>query len=140
MSRALILELLLSLGHAVVGYASAFVPLVLRRLLAACLNWDPTPTSIWLIGSALLGLLAVTLVSFGMKPSANTHNAGVRFLGRLLFGVSVFPFALLSLVSMAPDARGMLAYYWPFLCCLVISSVVGLLILWFSVKGSQRFF
>ena len=61
----LALELLLSLLCAAGGYAAAFVPLALRRVLAAFLGLDPHHTLIWLLGSALLGLLAITMVSIG---------------------------------------------------------------------------
>ena len=60
MSRGLGLELITSLIHAAAGYIAAFIPLALRRILAACLVWDPHPTIVWLLGSAVLFQVVVS--------------------------------------------------------------------------------
>jgi hypothetical protein len=129
MSRRLGMELLLSLGHATLGYAAAFVPLALRRVLAELLDWDPHPSMVWLLGSAVVGFLSITIVGIGRRPRI-TPVAIIRLLGRVLFGVAALPFGFICLVTMAPDAGiTMLGHMWPFLCALVVSSAVGFLIL-----------
>ena len=138
MSRGLHLELLLSLIYAAAGYAAAFVPLALRRVLASFLAWDPHPTLVWLLGSALLGLLTITMLCIGTRQSLITRITIIRALGRILFGVPVLPFGLLCAVMMAPHGTRILPDFWPFLCSLVVSGVVGLLVLRYSVSYGAK--
>ena len=131
MSRGLGLELITSLIHAAAGYIAAFIPLALRRILAACLVWDPHPTIVWLLGSAVLGLLII--VGIGKRQAPITRISTVRLLGRILFGVPALPFGPFCLVMMAPHGILMLPHIWPLLCSLAVSIIVGLFMLRCSV-------
>jgi hypothetical protein len=129
MSRGLALELLLSLLNAAGGYAAAFVPLALRRVLAAVLGWDPHPTLVWLLGSAIAGLLTISVLSIERRQSRLAHLTAIRVIGDILFAVPALPLGFICLIMMAPHGILMLPHIWPFLCSLAISSVLGFFIL-----------
>ena len=80
-----------------------------------------------------LGLLTVAMVGIGRKQTHITRTNIARLLGRILFGVPALPFGFLCLVMMAPHGILMLPRIWPFLCSLVVSSAVGLLVLRCSI-------